>query len=140
MKTIDVSLFEGSPFTIKTKHKGNPEGRDYVIEKVDAVYEIKLMQEQENITSKSSKWGTIEQSDFDKWRSLIKKIIKLNDDTLNENDIDKLMPIHIIGVLMALITYLNEKSKIIYEGLAPEMKVEVEKIQDDLKKKTIANL
>lgn len=140
MKTIDVSLFEGNPFVIKTKHKKNPEGRDYEINFIDAIYEIKLMQEQEDIASKASKWKTVEQQDFEKWKDLIKKIIKSNDDTLNEKDINLLAPMHVIGILMAFITYLQEKSKIVYEGLAPEVKAEVEKIQDDLKKKTIENL
>lgn len=140
MKTIDVSLFEGSPFEIKTAHKRNLEGKNYVIEKIDAVYEIKLMQEQEDITKKSSKWKELTQEDINRWKDLIKKIIKSNDDTLNDEDINKLYPIHVIGILMALITYLNEKSKVIYEGLAPEVKEEVEKFQDEVKKKTIESL
>jgi hypothetical protein len=141
MKTIDVSLFEGNPFTIKTAHRGNPSGQDYVIDRVDAVYEIKLMQEQEELTQKASKWKTLEQEDFNKWKKMLINIIKTNDNTLfNEEDINKLMPVHIIGILMALITFLNERTKIIYEGLAPEMKQEIEKVQEDVKKKTIESL
>lgn len=137
MKTIDVSLFDGNPFCIKTKSKLNPEGLDYIVDRIPAILEIKLMQEQEDITSKAAKWKTIEQQNFEKWKALLIEVIKTNNEIVNEKDITSLSPIHIIGILMALINYLNEKSQIVYEGLAPEVKAEVEKIQNDIKKKTI---
>lgn len=146
MRTIDVSNFEGDPFEIKTKHKGNPEGKDYIIDFIDAIYEIKLMQMQNDITKKAGKWETIEQQDFDRWKDLIKKIIKSNnnlqiiDEKELERDINKLAPTHTLGILIALISYLTKKSRIVYEGLDPETKKEAEKLEDDLKKKTLENL
>lgn len=137
MKTIDISLFEGSPFCIKTKSKRNIEGKEYVIDFVDAVDEIKLMQQQEEIISKSSKWKDICQQDVDKWRKLLIEIIRKNDSEINEKDINLFSPIQLIGVLMALISHLQEKSNIIYEGLSPEVKEEVNKITEDVKKKKI---
>lgn len=146
MKTIDASNFEGDPFQIKTKHSRNPDGSDYTIEFIDAIYEIKLMQMQGDITRKAGKWENIEQQDFDKWRDLIKKIIKVNgniqviDDKKLDEDINKLSPVHILGILMGLISHLAQKSRIVYDGLDEEAKKEAEKLEDDIKKKTIENI
>lgn len=129
MKTVDVSLFEGDPFIIKTK------GKTYTINFVSSIMELKLMQDQEEITTKSSKWKLLEQQDLDRWKSMIIKIIMDNTQDYDEKDINSLRPIDILGILMALISYLQERSKIIYEGLSPEVKKEVEKATDDLKKK-----
>lgn len=146
MKTIDASNFEGDPIEIKTKHKGNPDGKNYTIDFVDAIYEIKLMQMQEDITKKAGKWQNIEQQDFEKWKDLIKKIIKSNskiqiiDDAQLDRDINLMSPPHLLGVLMALVTYMNQKSKIIFEGLDPEVQKEAKEMTDDIKKKTMENL
>ncbi len=131
MKTVDVGLFEGNPFEIKTR------GRAYVINSVSAIMELKLMQEQEDITTKSAKWKLLEQQDLERWKDLLKKIILENCSDLEDKDITSLKPLDILGILMALITYLQERSKIVYEGLSPDVKKEIEKVTDDLKKKTI---
>jgi hypothetical protein len=134
MKTVDVNLFEGDPFVIKTK------GKTYTINFISAIMELKLMQDQEDITTKSAKWKLLEQQDIVRWQSYISKIIQENAVDFDEKDITGLRPIDILGILMALISYLQERSKIIYEGLSPEVKKEVEKATDDLKKKTLGTL
>jgi len=138
MKTVDVGLFEGEPFNIKTAHNGNKEGREYKIEFVPAHIELKLMNEQEAIISKTRSWKNINNNDLEGWKVLLKKVIKENDDTMDEGDVNKLRPMQIIGILMALMEFLNQRSSVIYEALSDDVKVEVEKAKEDIKKKEAA--
>ena len=131
MKTVDINLFGGNPFLINTK------GKSYTINFVSSVMELKLMQEQEDISTKASKGKLLTQQDIERWKDILLKIIKENTDDVDDSDVSGLKPIDLLGVLMALLTYLTERSKIIYEGLSPEVKEEVEKATNDLKKKTL---
>jgi len=134
LKTVDINLFGGSPFIITTA------GKSYTINFISAIMELKLMQEQEEITTKASRWKLLEQQDLERWKALLLKIIQENTVDVEEKDISSLRPIDLLGILMALMTYLTERSKIIYEGLSPEVKKEVEKAENDLKKKTIGTV
>ena len=140
MKTIDLGLFEGEPFSILTKHRENPEGREYIINFIPAYLEHKLMNEQADIIAKSREWKKIEGNDLERWKDILKKVIKENDEGYNEKDINTLRPMQLIGVLMALMTFLNQRSNIIYEALSDEAKEEVEKVKNEVKKKEIEKL
>lgn len=144
MKTIDMGLFEGSKFCIKTKSLVNPEGEDYFIERIDAIDELKLMQHQEEISEKSTKWKTLKSSDIDNWKKLIIPIITKNNQDIEEekikSDIDTVRPMDLMGILISFIGFLNERSGIIFSGLADETKEEIQKIQNDVKKKKIENV
>ena len=140
MKTIDLGLFEGEPFSFSTKHRDNPEGQKYEINFIPAIHELKLMNEQADIIAKSREWKKIDGNDLERWKDLLKKIVRDNDNTLNDKDINTLRPLQLIGVLMALMTFLNERSNIIYEALSDDAKIEVEKVKEEVKKKEIEKL
>lgn len=134
MDYIDLSLYEGKPFGIKTKS-----GKEYKITFVPAHLELKLMQEQEDIHAKAGKWKTLEQQDLEKWKSLIIKILNEQPESqeVDEKDISSMRPMDVIAVCLALCAYLTERSKIVYDSVGKEAKEEMEKVRDDIKKKTI---
>ena len=111
MKTVDINLFAGNPFEIKTT------GKTYIINFVSSIMELRLMQEQEEITIKASKWKLITNEDLITWKGLIKEVISENKQEIDESDMDNLRPLDVLGILMALMSYLTERSKIVYEGL-----------------------
>jgi len=130
MKTIDLTLFEGEGFEIKTKT------RTYAINFVSSVMELKFLQEQENITKKSRDFKTLEQQDLEKWKHLIKNSIKENGvEDLDEGDINSLKPFEVLAVMIGYIQFLTERSQVIYQGLSDKTKKEIEEITDDIKKK-----
>jgi len=132
MKTIDLTLFESEGFEIKTKTT------TYNINFVSSVLELKFLQENQNITSKSKDFKTLEQADLERWKHLIKSSIKENgQEDFDEKDINKLAPLQIIAVMMGYIQYLNKRSNVIYQAFDDETKKEIEQITEDVKKKTI---
>lgn len=139
MRTIDLGLFQPEPLEIKLAN-----GTKYEILFVSAGLELKLMQEQGDISSKISKWKDVDGNDLERWKDLFKKILKEQENSnINESDINKLSPIELMTVMLALVNYLGERSKIIKQAFPQETKDEIEKIEkdlkDDLKKKMMSN-
>ena len=131
MKTIDLSLFDDEGFCIKTKENS------YVIEFVSTIMELKLMQQNETIISKASKWKDLEQQDLDRWKDLIKKIIAENTPEFDEKGINSLKPMEVIAIMLGLMNYLNKRSEVIQSALDDDTKKEIAKLKEDTKKKAM---
>lgn len=136
MKTIDLTLFENEDgLEIKTKNK------TYIITFISSVQELKLMQNQGDISTKLSKWQELEQQTFEQWKSIIKNIIKeQSDQDLDEKDINRLKPLAVVSIMYALMEWLKERTSIVLNSLSEETKKEAKKIENEVKKKKIQEL
>lgn len=135
----DISLFdvEKNPIILIGKEK------TYSITFINAITELNLMQHQEDIAMKSSKWKTLTQQDLDRWKAMLIKVIQDNnkqngiEEAFDTTDITGLYPMPLIANMMGLINYLGKRSDIITKSLAPEVQEEVKKATDDYKKKVM---
>lgn len=133
MKTIDLSLFEKDEIVIKIS-----EEKEYRITNVPSVLELKLMNYQNDISSKLSKWDSLDQGDLERWKGLIINIISQQpDQEINKEDINRLYPQQILAILTGLLQHLNKRSRIIFNALDEDVRKEVEKVEDDVKKKAM---
>lgn len=137
MNTIDLTLFDESDgFEIKLTEK------TYVIKEVSAINELKIMQNQEDISNKISKWKSLAQQDLVRWKEFIKSLIKeqnsmdLDESEMN-SDINKLKPIQVVAIMYGLLDYLKKRTNLVFNALSEETRAEAKKLEKEVKKKMI---
>jgi len=140
MKIIDLSLFNKEPeFGFKAIS-----GKEYIVNFVNAENELTLMQEQEDIAAAISKWKNIKIETLDKWKQILKKLLRECNNNYNtdeiEKDVNALKPIHILTILFDACKYLNERAQILYEVFPDDTKKQAKKLERELKKKAASAL
>jgi len=127
-RIIDLTLFNPEPFCFKTKNC------TYKIDFVSSIMEYELLTEQENILAKTRSFKTLDkEKDLMKWSSIIKKIIRENNQTLDDKDIDTLSPLELMTLILTLINYLNKKSDMLKQAFEPEVQEQMKSIEKEMK-------